>query len=58
MTPLRATTGSLDTELVTGPPPTGSMSQLAGRGQRIFPDLARRHRRFPSLRATSHMTFV
>lgn len=36
MTPLCATAGSLDTELVAGLPPTGSMSQLAGRGQRIF----------------------
>ena len=36
MMPLRATTGPLDTELVAGLPPTGSMSQLAGRGQRIF----------------------
>lgn len=34
--PLRATTGSIDTELVPGLPPTGSMAQLAGRGQRIF----------------------
>lgn len=36
MTPLCATVRSLDTELVTGLLPTGWISQLAGRGQRIF----------------------